>query len=229
MNAGDAERGRIKAVGHLHTVGPKHVTTVETPVSALVSEPQCPVCKTLRGLRSEVEMVIRRPPKAEMVVARMAEVGAGSATLLGPRVAEIVLKHSPGLGRLLRRARDTGGGEWWELIAPADVLYCGLRGVGASEVPFASRCGLCGALGAYLVPIKYLGTTHVVAESDVSDQRLFRAIGWTGFEHPQLLATGEGIRVLRDHGFRFEASKVAVLRAAEVERHPEVKVFHEPV
>lgn len=150
----------------------------------------------------------------------------GGISVYSNRLTQTVVSRVPGLRSLFRRATDRSGVVWQELLAPAQVGFCGIRG---AEVPFASRCGRCGCIGAYCPAIKYVGTFFAVAEEDVSEGPLFYSAQNFPNNPPKLVARGAGVKLLQDQGCLFDATKVAVLRSTDVDRMPNVKVFHQPV
>ena len=77
--------------------------------------------------------------------------------------------------------------------------------------------------------MKYVGTFFAVAEEDVPEGALFYSAQSFPNNPPKLIGTGEAVKLLRSQGCLFDATKVAILRNADVDRTPNVKVFHEPV
>jgi hypothetical protein len=200
--------------------------SIETPVADLVSKPFCPVCKAWGGVRSSVELMVTKGARADVFYATAFGTSVSKISLYSERLAEVVCSNAPELLPGFRRASDRNGVLLQEILAPAQVLYCGIRG---AEVPYASRCGKCGHLGAYCPDMKYVGTFFAVAEDDVSGGSPFYSAETCRNSPPDLVATGAGVKLLRELGCVFTTVKVAVLRSADVDRMPNVKIFHEPV
>jgi hypothetical protein len=217
---------KIDPVGYNHIITYKGYASIETPVAELASQPFCPLCKAWGGERSSVELVITKGAHADVLSARHFEELAHNITLFSNRLFEAVVSNAPELRPRFRRASDRSGAVWQELLAPAQVLYCGIRG---AQVPYASRCGRCGHLGAYCPDMKYVGTFCPVSEEDVAGGGIFYSAQFFRNNPPTLVATGAGVKLLRDLGCVFGTMKVAVLRSADVDRMPNVKIFHEPV
>jgi hypothetical protein len=216
----------IRPLEYHYMLSSRGYASIETPVADLVSQPFCRVCKDWGGLRSEVELLVSNGSRSDVLLASAFGTPVSRISLYSKRLAEVVCGNVPELLPRFRSASDRHGVVWQELLAPAQILYCGIRG---AEVPYASRCGECGHLGAYCPDMKYVGTFFAVAEEDVSGRVLFYSVEGCRNGPPNLVATGAGVKLLRELGCVFTTVKVAVLRSADVDRMPNVKIFHEPV
>lgn len=226
MGSTSSRAMKIKPLEYHYLLSSRAYRSIETPIADLVSQPFCPVCKGWGGVRSSAELLVTQGVRADLLLASSFSTPVGTISLYSRRLTEVVCSNEPELIPRFRSASDRKGVVWQELLAPAQVLYCGIRD---AEVPYASRCGKCGRIGAYCPEMKYVGTFFAVSEEDVSGRPLFYSAESCRNHPPALVATGDGVKLLRESGCVFTKVKVAVLRSADVDRMPNVKIFHEPV
>jgi hypothetical protein len=226
MGTTGSESLKIEPVGFNHIIGVKGAVSIETPLDKLNLQPFCPVCKAWGGLRTSAELQVTKGARVDALRARAPGISPISMTIYSERLADTVCRLEPRFRSMFRSATDRAGVVWQELLAPAEALFCGVRG---AEAPYASRCGRCGCLGAYIIGKNYTGASQAIPEGDVPRDTLFYSARSFSLNPPDLVATGEGVKLLKSQGCLFDAVKVAILKAADVDRTPNVKIFNEPV
>ena len=82
-------------------------------------------------------------------------------------------------------------------------------------------------MAGYTPEMKYVGTYFVLAAADIPADLLFYTAGSCPSNPPDLIATPEGIELLKKEGFRLSYERVAVLDELSVDRNPPATVLSE--
>jgi hypothetical protein len=213
----------VKPIKYDYIVSSQGAVTIDNEVASLISEPFCPVCKAWQG-RSETRLLIRQEAREEVLRATAGYAFPYPIYLYSAGLVELVLHLEPRLKTKFRDAFSQKGTRWYELLAPSDVSFCGIRDV---TVPKTYRCGRCSHLAGYTPEMKYVGTYFVLAAADIPADLLFYTAGSCPSNPPDLIATPEGIELLKKEGFRLSYERVAVLDELSVDRNPPATVLSE--